>query len=107
MFVNHKTMSYWESSAITNTANPWQWSNNKCAPFDTEFYLILNVAVGGILFLTDGVGNKPWNNRSKRAAEEFYYNMGQWYPTLKKRDSALQVDWVKIWDIEGDYVATE
>jgi len=72
MFVNHTTIAYWERSGITNRANPWQWSKNKCAPFDTEFYLILNVAVGGTIFFTDGVGNKPWNNWSKRAAEEFY-----------------------------------
>jgi hypothetical protein len=107
MFVNHTTMSYWERGGIKNRANPWQWSKNKCAPFDTEFYLILNVAVGGTIFFTDGVANKPWNNWSKRAAEEFYDNMGQWYPTWKKGDSALQVDWVKIWDIDGNDVVTE
>jgi hypothetical protein len=59
----------------------------------------LNVAVGGTAFFADGVANKPWSNNSPRAAEEFYDNKGQWYPTWKKQDSAMQVDWVKIWDL--------
>jgi len=47
--------------------NPWT-SGGKMAPFDRDFYLILNVAVGGTNgFFPDGVGNpggKPWANTS-------------------------------------------
>ena len=40
--------------------NPWVNEDN-VAPFNREFYLILNVAVGGTngLFV-DGMGGKPW-----------------------------------------------
>ena len=33
--VNHGDQSYWEKSGITGRENPWQYSPNKCAPFDT------------------------------------------------------------------------
>lgn len=33
--VNHTDISYWQRSTITNRDNPWQYSADKCAPFDT------------------------------------------------------------------------
>ena len=68
LFVNHSSQSYWDRSGLTNRSNPWQYSKNKNAPFDTNFYLILNVAVGGTVFFEDGVANKPWKNNSPRAS---------------------------------------
>lgn len=32
--VNHSAQSYWERSGISNKDNPWEYSPNKCAPFD-------------------------------------------------------------------------
>lgn len=32
--VNQSDSSYWEKAQVTNRANPWQYSSNKCAPFD-------------------------------------------------------------------------
>jgi beta-glucanase (GH16 family) len=63
--VNHSDISYWDRSKITNRENPWQYSPNKCAPFDTEFYLIINLAVGGTNgYFPDGVAGKPWSDHS-------------------------------------------
>ena len=40
--------------------NPWKYGPNS-APFDQQFYLILNVAVGGTNgWFPDGAGDKPW-----------------------------------------------
>lgn len=91
-------MSYWERSGLKNRANPWEHSPNKNAPFDTNFYLILNVAVGGTVFFQDGVANKPWSNNSPRASAEFFDNKGQWINSWKG-GSAMQIDSVKIWDL--------
>lgn len=43
------TYGEFAGTAVNNTAanNPWADSLNNNAPFDQEFYLILNVAVGG------------------------------------------------------------
>lgn len=35
------------------------------APFDSEFYLIMNLAVGGVAgYFPEGVDKKPWKNTS-------------------------------------------
>lgn len=50
----------WENSGI---GNPWQGAS-LMAPFDQEFYIIINYAVGGTAFFADnfvnGNGQKPW-----------------------------------------------
>jgi len=52
--------------ASEGIGNPWS-GGSKMAPFDKDFYLILNVAVGGINYFPDGIANpggKPWVNTS-------------------------------------------
>jgi len=69
LYVDHSNISYWERSGLKGRANPWQYSKNKNAPFDRNFYLILNVAVGGTIgYFRDGVANKPWKDNSSRAS---------------------------------------
>lgn len=80
--------------------NPWRSSINKNAPFDQEFYLIFNVAVGGTSgYFPDGVGGKPWTNHDTHASNNFYNAKSSWYPTWKGEGAALQVDWVKVWSL--------
>lgn len=80
--------------------NPWR-AGSHSAPFDTEFYLILNLAVGGIAdYFKDGVAGKPWSNQSPHAVNEFYDAKGQWYPTWQGEDAAFQIDSVKVWSFE-------
>jgi hypothetical protein len=65
LVVDHSKTSYWERSGINNRFNPWQYSQNKNAPFDRPYYLILNLAVGGTNgYFRDGVASKPWSDRS-------------------------------------------
>jgi hypothetical protein len=49
--------------ATSGLANPWVNGSN-FAPFDQEFYIIMNLAVGGVNFFSDtyvNAGNpKPW-----------------------------------------------
>lgn len=100
--VNHGDQSYWERSGISDRENPWAYSPNKCAPFDTEFYLIINLAVGGTNgYFPNGVAGKPWSDQSQRASSEFYDNKGQWFPTWGEQ-SIFQIDSVKVWDLLKD-----
>jgi len=92
----------WENSPYDN---PWI-DGSKNAPFDQEFFIILNVAVGGTTgFFPDGVGNKPWNNSDPHAVNTFYEAIDDWYPTWT---SPLQVDSVTVWQFmdrnEGDSI---
>lgn len=81
--------------------NPWKYETDLSAPFNQEFYLIFNVAVGGTnSYFPDGWCNKPWSNNDPRAPNTFYNTKSQWYPTWNypaSHDSALRVDYVKVW----------
>ena len=92
------TQSFWDKGQFsTNYDNPW-FNVSKAAPFDQEFYLIFNVAVGGTAdYWTEGVAGKPWSNTATNSVNQFYDNKGQWYPTWAGEDSALQIDYVKVW----------
>jgi len=62
--------------------NPWTESSQKSAPFDQEFYLILNVAVGGTTgWFIDGKDGKPWVDSSPMSMNDFWNARDQWYPT--------------------------
>ncbi|XP_070564349.1 beta-1,3-glucan-binding protein-like isoform X2 [Ptychodera flava] len=83
-----------------NADNPWQGAT-KLAPFDQEFYIIMNVAVGGTNYFSDDFTNlpysKPWSNQSPTAALDFWNARNQWYPTWNGEDAALQVNYVRVW----------
>jgi hypothetical protein len=73
------------------------------APFDQEFYIIMNLAVGGINFFSDTYVNtpnpKPWLNNSTRTMADFWEKKDWWLPgwNLASDNSHLQVDYVKVW----------
>ncbi|KAH3882684.1 beta-1,3-glucan-binding protein-like [Dreissena polymorpha] len=87
--------------------NPWA-SGTKMAPFDQEFFLILNVAVGGTAFFPDTFVNptgKPWSDKSDFAARDFWNARAQWYPTWHAdqnngEDAAMQVDYIRVWKLK-------
>ncbi|CAG0879122.1 unnamed protein product [Darwinula stevensoni] len=80
--------------------SPWSLGT-KMAPFDQEFYLIVNLAVGGTNgFFPDGTTGpypKPWSNTSPQAFKDFWDRRGDWYPTWIEDDTHLQVEYVKVW----------
>lgn len=86
------------------TENPWR-HGSVMAPFDQEFYIIMNLAVGGTNFFPDGAtnpGGKPWHNESPQAATDFWNGRNQWLPSWNlnedfSREASLQVDYVRVW----------
>lgn len=62
---------FWEFGNFTNNyENPWRGSS-KMAPFDQEFYIIINLAIGGIDYFPDNAINptqKPWKNNSPKVS---------------------------------------
>lgn len=66
----------------TALTDPWSWTGNNTTPFDQDFYLILNVAVGGKNgWFADGQSGKPWVDGDPSARYEFWKARGQWVPT--------------------------
>lgn len=70
------------------------------APFDQKFYLIFNVAVGGTNgYFPDGMGGKPWNDKSTTAYQDFNNALDAVIKTwdMQGDGSALQIKSVKVW----------
>lgn len=86
---------YTQMAGITN---PWV---NTCpnAPFDQEFYIIFNVAVGGVAgYFPDSMPNKPWKNQDNAVFDRFWNAEGQWYQTWDSAGNAdaLAIDWINL-----------
>lgn len=90
-----------------NRENPWKRATIM-APFDQEFYVIMNLAVGGVNgYFSDthtnaeGTVTKPWRNDSPQAFKDFWLAKNQWLPSwnLNTDSSHLQVDYVKIFAV--------
>lgn len=106
LYVNFKK-SFWEkgnfpdaNSNGTAITDPWT-SGGVQAPFDQEFYLILNVAVGGTNgWFEDGAAGKPWVDSSPNAPLAFWQARDQWYPTWAD-NSDMQIKSVKMFQQKG------
>lgn len=97
---------FWELGHFNDTGVQSPWRNaGKMAPFNEEYYLIINLAVGGIAFFpddaTNGLGRKPWKNNSPTAYKDFWEARSEWEKTwnMDTDDSHLQIDYVKVWAI--------
>lgn len=88
----------------TETKDPWYHGGAPIPsrPFDQEFYLILNVAVGGTNgWFEDGRSGKPWVDSSKSARRDFWNARETWLPTWKEGSSGMVVKRVQMWQQQG------
>jgi hypothetical protein len=90
-----------------NIPNPWT-NRSLMAPFDQEFYLQIQLAVGGVSKYFPDVdesienpGGKPWLNDSPQAATDFWTFRNSWLDEwdLKKGStgSNFMIDYVRVW----------
>lgn len=80
--VDFTEKSFFERGEFPSTMdNPWVGENN-AAPFNREFHLILNLAIGGTNgYFPDGQGGKPWADGDSHSVNAFWNAKGAWYPT--------------------------
>jgi beta-glucanase (GH16 family) len=83
----------------TRLADPWSQTTRMATPFDEQFYLIINVAVGGTNgWFQDGVQGKPWVDGSPNAKKDFWNARDQWYPTWTANDGGrMVISKVEMW----------
>lgn len=80
------TNGFWDLGEFADIYNH-PWTNEAMnAPFDREFYLIINLAVGGNdgFFpdtCTSSGTDKPWNDTSAQIAYDFWTSKSQWIST--------------------------
>ncbi|KAK9467991.1 concanavalin A-like lectin/glucanase domain-containing protein [Lipomyces arxii] len=109
IYHSFETESFWTQGNFPSTydngttvVDPWPAANNR-APFDQDFYLILNVAVGGTNgWFADGQGdNKPWiNNDRNTAMRSFWDARDTWTKTWGDEYSrGMVVDSVKMYSL--------
>jgi beta-glucanase (GH16 family) len=95
---------FWERGGFANSGwvNPWA-NATLMAPFDRPFFIIMNLAVGGVNFFSDDFENrphrKPWHNNSPHAPRDFWRERSNWESTWNRDtdDSHMQVDYVRVW----------
>lgn len=77
--------------------DPWSQTGKRSTPFDQDFYLIMNVAVGGTNgWFENGVDGKPWVDGSQSERKDFWDAREDWYPTWKD-GGEMVVESVKMW----------
>lgn len=84
--------------------NPWE-GGSIMAPFDQEFHIIMNNAVGGRYFCDcfDNYNNgKPWWGGAShgKAMSDFWNGRQQWESSWNRHQSDqshLQIDYVRVW----------
>mmetsp|Transcript_10882 Transcript_10882/g.21273 ORF Transcript_10882/g.21273 Transcript_10882/m.21273 type:complete len:377 (+) Transcript_10882:879-2009(+) len=103
--VDFTQQSFWDRGQFSsNFANPWVGQPNS-APFNTEFHLIINLAIGGTNgYFPDGQGNKPWSDMDQHSVNAFHNTAGAWYPTWQGENAGLQVDSIKVWKFDDSEV---
>lgn len=99
---------FWNRGGFASSApgvqNPWRYGS-AMAPFDQEFYLLINLAVGGTAYFPDDAtnpGGKPWNNNSPTAASDFWNGRSQWLSGWNlgtDKTASFQIDYVRIWAV--------
>ncbi|XP_072397174.1 beta-1,3-glucan-binding protein-like [Diabrotica undecimpunctata] len=96
---------FWQYGDLQPSGLPNPWARgSKMAPFDAEFHILINLAVGGAYFPDDvdnKSGKKPWTSTQpyREGMTRFWQANQQWKPTwnLNSDDSHLKVDYVRVW----------
>lgn len=84
-------------SQLGPTQNIW---HSRMGPFDKPFYLMLNVAVGGMTgFFPDNWNygyEKPWKNDSPHGVDDFWANRGRWEGSWQGDKTCMEVDYIEM-----------
>ncbi|KAI8674518.1 Glycoside hydrolase family 16 [Fusarium keratoplasticum] len=77
----------------------WSQTGRSNTPFDQDFYLILNVAVGSTNgWFPDKLGEKPWSDESSAPMRDFWDAKNTWLPSWgEQKDRGMIVRSVKMW----------
>lgn len=96
---------YFSQMTENNTllTDPWSKTGRYNTPFDEDFYLVLNVAVGSRNgWFTNNVGGKPWIDADGGAMRQFWQASDEWLPTWGQgNDRGMTIKSVKMWQEKG------
>lgn len=102
--VDTSSESFWQRGGWSGRDNPWVHEEDFNAPFNQDFYLIMNVAAGGVnAYFPDGKCGKTWTNSDGHAVNAFWGSKDTWYPTWDypaTHQAAMKVDSVQVWELD-------
>jgi beta-glucanase (GH16 family) len=82
-----------------NVENIWRNGRNpRMAPFDENFHLMLNVAIGGDYFPDNTTPQKPWQG-SQQTFLDFFNNREQWGPSWSGENSGMALDYIRVYAV--------
>ncbi|KAH9479117.1 Beta-1,3-glucan-binding protein [Psilocybe cubensis] len=92
------------SAAVVAVTNPYEGVDGAtpAAPFDREFYLVVDLAAGGTSgWFPDGKGGKMWLDGSLTAMRDFARAQDTWAATWPSspEDRAFRIDYIKMWEV--------
>ncbi|KAF9234329.1 glycoside hydrolase family 16 protein [Melanogaster broomeanus] len=92
------------SGKYIEVQDPWStaYGGTASAPFDQQFYMVIDLAVGGTSgWFPDDVGGKPWYDSSATAMRDFATAQSTWSATWPSsaNDRAFRIDYVKMWQL--------
>lgn len=97
LHVNTPAQGFWSWGGFNGNQI---WPSHTSAPFDQQFYLILNVAVGGTAgFFPDSWhynSRKPWRDSSSTENQDFWNARGEWLPSWNGDNVAMIIDYVHV-----------
>ncbi|KAK5942940.1 hypothetical protein PMZ80_003945 [Knufia obscura] len=86
----------------TRLIDPWSQTGQPSTPFDQDFYLIINLAVGSENgWFQDGQSQKPWVDGSPTAKKDFWNARDKWQKSWDEGNPELQVRAVRVWQQQG------
>ena len=104
--VDMSDSDFFTKGGWANQENPWKFEEDMNAPFNREFYLIFNVAVGGTNgYFPSTCAGKPYDDTDPHAPNTFFDNLNDWYPSWNypaSHDAAMKIDSVRVWSLDGE-----
>ncbi|KAI0684989.1 concanavalin A-like lectin/glucanase domain-containing protein [Cytidiella melzeri] len=101
---DYPTTAHNGSDTEVIVSNIWEEAGgSSAAPFDQQFFLILDLAAGGTSgWFPDGVGGKPWVDQDSEAMKTFAEAQSTWFKTWPSNqdDRAFRIDSVKMWKLK-------
>lgn len=85
----------------TPYVDPWSQTGRPSTPFDQDFYLVIDLAVGATNgWFEDGINGKPWVDQSPTAKLDFWNLQDVWYPTWIDSGD-FKISRVQMWQQQG------
>ena len=99
-------MFNWTSAGVETYIDDVMVANKTLDATDEQFYLVLNVAVGGTSqYFPNERCDKSWSIGQFDAVNAFWNNREQWQPSWEGDAAAMKIDHIRVYPYGADALA--